>query len=260
MEEGFYKLNNEVLKFDLNKDLGKIRFNHYICRKENLQRSNGKLPRGQFYMTINGISNDLQVTFAEARGLIRKFIKIGIITNIYTPPKGCKNPSIWQYNSVIFTNNDDNNDDNNEKHSNINGCMDTTNNENSNDINNSKKENIKRKYKKDNNIIVQQAEQLWGLYPYKTGKARVINKIPKIIEKEGYEQLKRCIERYLGHVESRRNKGFKDLSYQNGSTFFNTGYVDYLDKNYTEVIKDNTKALKNEKTKPNKMRGWDDKE
>lgn len=152
MAEGFYPINNEVLKFDL-KEVNKILFNHYIVRKENLQRAKSDLPRGQFYMTINGVSNDLNVTFAEARGLIKKFTHIGIITNIYTPSKGSKNPSIWKYNSVFFTNNneniDNNNDKNNEKVTKIKGLYNIndneSNNDKSNEINNSKKENIKNK-------------------------------------------------------------------------------------------------------------------
>ncbi|EPY2273783.1 hypothetical protein ACXAUS_002657 [Clostridium sporogenes] len=155
--KGFYQLNNEVLKFDVNKEINKIRFNQYICQKENLQRISRELPKGQFYMTINSVRNDLNITFAESRGLIKKFIELGIISNAYTPPKGSKKPSIWQYNSVVFTNNDDNNDDNNdinnEEVSNINvldGVVNNdSNNEENNDINNSKKEYIKRKYKKN---------------------------------------------------------------------------------------------------------------
>lgn len=157
MAEGFYKTNIKILKFRVDKDINKILFNQYICQKENLQRVSKELPKGQFYMAINSVSNDLGVTFAEARGLIKKFTEMGIITNVYTPPRGCKKPSIWQYNSVFFTNNDENNEinneGNNEKLRNTNGLSDTSNNDNSNDenndINNSKKENIKREYKKN---------------------------------------------------------------------------------------------------------------
>ena len=46
--------------------------------------------------------------------------------------------------------------------------------------------------------------------------------------------MKRCISRYIDYVEEQKKNGFKDLKYQNGSTFFNSGYIDYLDKNYQE--------------------------
>lgn len=159
MPEGFYKTNGEVLKFNVIKDSNKILFNHYICQKENLQRIRGDLPKGQFYLTINSISKDLGITFAEARGLLKKFAELRIITNVYTPQKGSKKPSIWQYNSVIFTNNDENNqvnnDNINEKPSAINNLNSASNNsisnEKNNDVNNSKKENIKREYKNNSN-------------------------------------------------------------------------------------------------------------
>lgn len=49
--------------------------------------------------------------------------------------------------------------------------------------------------------------------------------------------MKRCISRYLKSVEVRRKNGFATLSYQNGSTFFNGGYIDYLDENVEEEKK-----------------------
>lgn len=156
MAEGFYQTNMQVIKFEL-KEVNKILFNHYISRKENLQRAKEELPKGQFYMTLNSISIDLNISFGEARGLIKKFTEGGIITNVYTPPKGSKKPSIWQYNSVVFTNNDKNNDTNNENSNEeltkINEMSDMinndTNNDKNNEINNSKKDNIKRIYKKE---------------------------------------------------------------------------------------------------------------
>ena len=51
----------------------------------------------------------------------------------------------------------------------------------------------------------------------------------------------RAIERYKRYVNSQ-----KDLSYQYGSTFFNSGYIDYLDENYTASDeKPNNKTLNN---------------
>lgn len=260
MPEGFYQTNNEVLKFNIDKDLDKIIFNHYICRKENKQRIKEDLPRGQFYMTINTVMEDLNIKFGKARGLIKKFCKLKIITNVYTPPKGSKNPSIWKYNSVTFINNDDNddisNDNNNDDHSKINRLEGIDNNDiNSNtrnEVNNSKKETVKNKTKK--NIYSpleheQKAEVLWDLYPVKVGKGKVINKITKLIDNHGVEQLKNCVDRYKQYVEKQRREGFKDLKYQNGSTFFNSGYIDYLDENYTNVNNENprerTKAHEN---------------
>jgi|GEM_PF-1638116 Tfp pilus assembly protein PilE len=79
----------------------------------------------------------------------------------------------------------------------------------------------------------QLAEKLWGLYPSKIGKGKVIKKLPKLIKEYSYEQLENCINRYKLNVEKQRFN-FKDLRYQNGSTFFNTGFIDYLDQNYNQ--------------------------
>jgi DNA-binding Lrp family transcriptional regulator len=76
-------------------------------------------------------------------------------------------------------------------------------------------------------------EELWNMYPNKKGKADYLKKIPKLLEKHGYEQLVRCIERYDKYVKMKRDTGF-NLAYKNGSTFFNNGFVDYLDANYQE--------------------------
>lgn len=66
---------------------------------------------------------------------------------------------------------------------------------------------------------------LWGLYPNKKGKAQAIKKLPKLIEQHGFEKIKECIERYAKEVQG------KDVQYiKHGSTFFNSGYMDYLEQ------------------------------
>lgn len=82
--------------------------------------------------------------------------------------------------------------------------------------------------------IKQQAESLWKLYPYKKGKSTAIKKIPKLLKEYSLEQLKTCIERYIQYVEHTRKTDFKELKYQNGSTFFNGTFEDYLDENWKE--------------------------
>lgn len=80
-------------------------------------------------------------------------------------------------------------------------------------------------------------EDVWKKYPSKKGKGKVSNTKKKEIYKLG-DEFKRCIDRYKKYVEGERAKGFKELKYQNGSTFFNSGYIDYLDENYKEDKKD----------------------
>lgn len=85
-------------------------------------------------------------------------------------------------------------------------------------------------------------ERLWKLYPNKKGKARVSDKTKRMLYDYGEEQLKRCIDRYLDglRVDEWRKP-------QNGSTFFTSGYVDYLDENY-EGVNSNATARGNPET------------
>lgn len=70
-------------------------------------------------------------------------------------------------------------------------------------------------------------DKLWELYPCKKGRGQVSDaKKMKLLE-TGYDEMARAIGRYKTELEKddwRRP--------QNGSTFFNSGYVDYLDANY----------------------------
>lgn len=72
-------VNEKVLKFDANKDVEEIRFNHWIIKKESYARLNKGLQKGLFEMTIRQVEEDLGVTFGRARGLIKKFEELGII-------------------------------------------------------------------------------------------------------------------------------------------------------------------------------------
>lgn len=71
-------------------------------------------------------------------------------------------------------------------------------------------------------------ESIWELYPVKKGKGQVSEAKRKALFKIGFDELERAIHRYLTELK-------KDASWrkpQNGSTFFNSGYVDYLDENF----------------------------
>lgn len=94
-------------------------------------------------------------------------------------------------------------------------------------------------------------EEVWKSYPNKRGKAKAITSIGKILKSISKDELLRCIERYKADVEKQRADGFKTLAYKNGSTFFNGGYVEYLDKNFDELIE--TKEVKEEKTIDKKL-------
>ena len=71
-------------------------------------------------------------------------------------------------------------------------------------------------------------EELWKLYPVKKGKGQVSVAAKQRLLKVGRDEMVRAIDRYKAELA-------KDSEWrrpQNGSTFFNSGYLDYLDDNY----------------------------
>jgi len=73
-------------------------------------------------------------------------------------------------------------------------------------------------------------ESIWQLYPNKKGKAQISDSKKKELYKHK-DELPTALERYKKYLAA--NEWLKP---QNGSTWFNKGYVDYLDENYTEPI------------------------
>ena len=72
-------------------------------------------------------------------------------------------------------------------------------------------------------------ERIWKLYPKKFGKGQVSDTQKLKLLEIGYDELSRAIQRCCSY-----NKD-KDRQYwQNGSTFFNSGYIDFLDENYED--------------------------
>lgn len=96
---------------------------------------------------------------------------------------------------------------------------------------------------KNNTMCIDDAnalfERVWKLYPLKKGKGKISDAAKKRIAAIDYNEMARAIERYKKYVDS-----VDYLHYQNGSTFFNSGYIDYLDANYTVA---NTPKQSNQK-------------
>ena len=72
-------------------------------------------------------------------------------------------------------------------------------------------------------------ESIWKLYPIKKGKGQVSKTKKKALQRIGYEQISRCVERFLKDMS---DAGRDRKYWMHGSTFFNSGYVDYLDENW----------------------------
>ena len=93
-------------------------------------------------------------------------------------------------------------------------------------------------------------EKLWSLYPRKHGKGSVSKKSKKEIFKIGYEKMEKCIELFKADMKQNET----DMKYYPyGSTFFNSGYKDYL-----EMIDKQEQKKTEEPTEENDDEEWSD--
>lgn len=75
-------------------------------------------------------------------------------------------------------------------------------------------------------------EYLWTLYPKKRGKGSVSDTQKKKLLKVGKDDMEQAIRNYLEEIN---NRGTDMKFVKNGSSFFNSGYIDYLPENYTPL-------------------------
>lgn len=100
------------------------------------------------------------------------------------------------------------------------------------------KKEQKKKEKVNHDDVV---EKIWSLYPRKEGKGTAVKKIKLLLNKYSENELIQCIERYKKKIEM--NQIDKQFIKQ-GSTFFNTGFIDFLDENYEEEVINKPTELK----------------
>ena len=90
----------------------------------------------------------------------------------------------------------------------------------------------------NNNVLSDSLEEffnrVWTFYPVKKGKGAVSRTAKQKLMKVGEDQLKRCVERYLAERDELKASGRFCPELVNGSTFFNSRYIDYLDENYIQ--------------------------
>ena len=242
---GFYMTSSVILKFsDSPEDIDKIRFNHYIARKENMQRLKCNLPRGQFYFAEMSAVTDLNISRRRIRSILALFEELQIITRIYKPQKGSREPSIFRYNAVINFWEDDKKRINRAESSDFNGFSDFTENENSpetsdfnggheneheneHEVGQSKKE-TKKELLKTNCAFF---EKVWKEYPSKKGKSQISKTTQHKLSKVGEAELLKAISNYKSELEANQWK-----QPMNGSTFFNGRYQDYLPENFESTL------------------------
>lgn len=102
------------------------------------------------------------------------------------------------------------------------------------DSNISTQKESKLKEKKEKEIKINNFfEECWMLYPKKEGKGSISISKKTELFKLG-EELKRAVNRYKDKIETEKTE---KKYIKQGSTFFNSGYVDYLDSNFLEEQK-----------------------
>ena len=89
-------------------------------------------------------------------------------------------------------------------------------------------------------------EKLWKLYPNKRGKGKISDAKKRTILGIGEEHMTRAVNRYIGEHEAKERSGEFTPRWQNGSTFFNSGYIDYLDENYSPAPREPTRIQRDQ--------------
>ena len=261
---GFIKIYRDILDWEWWSDIKTYRVFTYMLLKANWTDGKFKgidVPKGSFVTSLDKLAYETSLSVNEVRTAIKHLIKTDEITSeshgkftIFTVKNYCqyqddnkRNPDKAQ------TENKQNID---KEQENIKQIIDEAQ-EDIKQITNKTQEDNKQnpdkaqtdnrqittieEYKKYNNkknnitMCIADADALfdrvWILYPLKKGKGRVSDAAKKRIAAIGYDEMARAIERYKKYVDS-----VDYLHYQNGSTFFNSGYIDYLDANYSDTV------------------------
>ena len=93
-----------------------------------------------------------------------------------------------------------------------------------------------KEIKENNKVLIDHFEKVWKMYPRKMGKGSIVKSLPrlKFIFSMTVKEWETIIDRY-----KKSKPDYQD--YQHGSTFFNSGYIDFLDENVCEDVSIDTK-------------------
>lgn len=229
MEGNFIKIDRGILEWEWYQNINtKVLFLHMLLKanwKEN--KYEGKIiPRGSFVSSIKKLVEETALTEREVRTGISHLKTTGEVTS-----KSYPKYTVFTVNNYDLYQLSDNQND-----------KQATSKRHSNDILTStieeKKErkniiynNISCAFSDEKCTLDDFFESIWKLYPIKKGKGKISKTKKQVLQRIGYEQIKRCIDRFVDDMESsKRDKQY----WMNGSSFFNSGYVDYLDTNYEQ--------------------------
>lgn len=231
MLEGWVKLHRSITEWEWYKDINTFKvFLHLLLTANHSARKwqGIDVKEGQKITSISHISNECGLSFQKTRTALNKLKSTGEITikstNKYTLIT-IEKWRMYQSNGFDLTSQLTSNTTNNQQSNN----KQITTNNNDKNVENDKKIN---KY----SHLEADISEIRKLYQGNKNKAVAYKKLPKLIEKYGKEQLIRCIERYNRYVQDTRANGFATLQYKNEGTFWNGGYMDYLDENVSQTI------------------------
>ena len=232
---GWVNLHRKILGWEWYSDINTCRLFIHMLLKANWQEGKFRgttVPRGSFISSLDKLSEETKLTKREIRTAISHLKMTGELT-----VKTTNRYSVFTIQNYDFYQSGDTQNDNQE-----------TNERQPNDILMTpieKEEKVKQE-KNKNTMCKADAlalfESLWKLYPVKKGKGQVSIAAKQRLLKVGYEEIARAIDRYKADLE--KDSGWRKP--QNGSTFFNSGYVDYLDVNYQEQGVNNTVGTDNQ--------------
>lgn len=95
-------------------------------------------------------------------------------------------------------------------------------------------------------------EKLWTIYPLKKGKGQISHKQKVRLYEIGEAEMLRAISRYKDELDEDTWR-----KPQNGNTFFNNGYIDYLDNNYVPNVNDEKLKRRARKSVNNKFNDFE---
>lgn len=167
-----------------------------------------ELKKGQFIFGRKVAANELKMSESKTYRLIKKLENMQNL-NIKANNKFSV---ITIENWEIYQSDNNNNEQQSEQQMNN---KRTTNEQQMNTNKNVK--NVKEEY-------IDEFEIIWQLYPNKKGKAAAMKKYPSLRSKHSFEDLQRAVKKYADDVKG------QDVKYiKHGSTFFNGGYLDYIE-------------------------------
>ncbi len=225
MDNSYIKLSRKIMQWEWYKnEHTKNVFIHCLLKAywKDTKIEGKIIPRGSFVSSIGKIADELELTTAEVRTALKHLNLTSEITSKGTNRNTVFtviNYDLYQANEQAEQQTDDKQIANKEQT--INKPL-ATNKEYKEDKNIKKNKNAicKKDYE---NLF----GELWKIYPNKKGKGQVSDSVKKRLLKVGRDEMIRAIERYKKELEKDEWR-----IPQNGSTFFNSGYVDYLDENY----------------------------